>query len=118
MSSASVAVGTVAVLDGRSCQLLARWLRTVTPALAAAGRLDAIAPAIRAVDQAASAQRELDRQGFDVGVTSDWLTVAQAASRFGCSEQNVRARLARGTIPGERKGRAWRVAPQLPQLSA
>jgi excisionase family DNA binding protein len=107
--------GPVAILDGPSCVRLARFLRVLTPALERAGRLGPLRGALDAIDQAAAAQHELDRQAFAAGATADWLTVAEAASLAGCSEQNIRARLARGTLAGERRGRAWRVAPQRSQ---
>jgi hypothetical protein len=109
--------GPVAVIDGRSCQKLARYLATLRPALRAAGRLDDVADALDAIDECAAAQRERDRQAFDAGVTAEWLPVAEYAARAGCSPQNVRARLARGSLAGERQGRTWKVAPQLPQPS-
>jgi excisionase family DNA binding protein len=105
-------------LDGPSCVLLSRYVRTLVPALERAGRLDPLRAALDAIDQAAAAQHELDREAFAAGVTADWLTVAEAASLAGCSEQNIRARLARGTLAGERRGRAWRVAPQRSQRPA
>ena len=36
-------------------------------------------------------------------------SVAEAARRLGCSEQNVRRRLQRGTLPGWHDGRRWHV---------
>jgi len=36
--------------DGRSCVLLPRYLRTMTPALEAVGRLDAVRPALDAME--------------------------------------------------------------------
>jgi excisionase family DNA binding protein len=101
--------GPVAVLDGPSCVLLARYLATVTPALERAGRLDAIRPAIAAIEAAASAQHEQDRRAFAAGVVDGWVTVAEAADLAGVTEGAIRRRLARGTLAGERPGKAWRV---------
>jgi hypothetical protein len=84
----------------------------MTPALAAAWRLDNIRPALNAIDSAAQAQREMDRQAFDADVVSGWVSVADAASMAGVSEQAIRARLKGGTLPRERRGRARRVAQQ------
>jgi excisionase family DNA binding protein len=111
-------VAPVAVLDGRSCVVLERFLAPMVRALEAAGRLAPIRDAVDAIVECAAAQREHDRQAFTTGVTAEWLTVTEAAERAGCSPQNVRARLQRGTLAGERVGRTWRVAPQLPQPSA
>jgi hypothetical protein len=111
--------GPTATLDGPSCVLLARYLRTMTPTLEAAGRLDAIRPALDAIAAAARAQREIDRQTFDAGLVDSWVSVADAASIAGVSPQAIRARLVRGTLAGERRGWAWRVdASQLSQRPA
>jgi hypothetical protein len=107
--------GPVAILDGPSCVLLARFLRVITPALERAGRLEPLRGALEAIDQAAANQREHDRRAFAAGATSEWMTVAEAAAAAGCSEQAIRARLGRGTLAGERRGWAWRVDPS--QLS-
>jgi hypothetical protein len=117
--TAFAAAGPVAIIDGPSCLLLARWLRTVTPALDPTGRLDAIRPALDAIDAAARAQRERDRQAVDADVVSSWVGTADAASIAGISPQAIRARLKRGTLAGERRGWAWRVdASQLSQRPA
>ena len=98
-----------AVIDGRSCVLLARYLATVTAALGRAGRLDAIRPALDAIAEAAEAQRQHDRQAFAAGATRGYVTVAQAAELAGVSERAIRARAKRGTLPAQRCGKAWRV---------
>jgi hypothetical protein len=47
---------------------------------------------------------------FDADVVSGWAGVDDAASTAGGSPQHIRKRLARGTLAGERRGRAWLVA--------
>jgi hypothetical protein len=101
----------VAVIDGALCVLLARYLKVLEPALEQSGRLDAIRPALDAIARAAEAQRALDRRALDEATTAGWVSVAEAAARRGCSAQGIRARLARGTLAGDRRGRRWRVEP-------
>jgi excisionase family DNA binding protein len=101
--------GPVAVIDGTSCVALSRYLRVVTPALEASGRLDAIRPALDAIAAAAEAQRAQDRQAFAAGAMEGWVTVAEAADLAGVSERAIRARLARGSLAGQRRGRSWKV---------
>jgi excisionase family DNA binding protein len=79
------------------------------PALEAAGRLDAIRPALDAIAEAAEAQRQHDRQAFAAGVVEGWVTVAEAAELAGVTERAIRARAKRGTLPAQRRGKAWRV---------
>jgi hypothetical protein len=113
------AAGPTATIDGPSCVLLARYLRTMTPALERSGRLDAIRPALDAIDACARAQLELYRQRIDLEVVGSWVSVADAASIAGVSQQAIRARLGRGTLAGERRGWTWRVdASQLSQRPA
>lgn len=42
------------------------------------------------------------------------LSVAQAAAQLGTTTQNIRDRLARGTLPGRRIGRDWVLPTTLP----
>jgi hypothetical protein len=41
------------------------------------------------------------------------MTAAEVAASQGCSEQNVRARAARGTLPGVKTSSGWRFDPKL-----
>ena len=110
--------GPVAVIDGASCRLLLRYLRTVTPYLPAP-RLAEIQPALEALAAAADAQHRSDRMAFAAGASAGWVSVAEAAELAGVSEQAIRLRLKRGTLAGERRGKAWRVdASQLSPASA
>jgi hypothetical protein len=102
-------LGPTATLDGPSCVLLARYLATVTRALERSGRLEAIRPALEAIGRTAKAQRQLERESVNAAVVGGWVSVADAAARAGVSRQAIRKRLARGTLAGERRGRAWRV---------
>jgi excisionase family DNA binding protein len=104
-----VQLGPTATLDGPSCQLLSRYLATLVQPLAAAGRLDPLRPALEAIDECAAAQREHDRRAFDAGVAEGFVSVAEAAELAGVSTRAIRARLARGTLAGERRGKGWRV---------
>jgi hypothetical protein len=96
--------GPVAVIDGPTCGLLAKYLRVVTCGLPSE-RLAAIRLALDAIDAAAEAQRTLDRQALDADVINGWVSVADAASMRGCTPQNIRKRLARGTLAGDKRGR-------------
>ncbi len=121
--SSAASAGPVAIIDGPSCVQLARYLRPVTAALERAGRLDAIHSALNAIDQAAEAQRTLDRQAFAAEATAGWVSVAEASALAGVTPQAIRARLQRGTLAGERpagvasrRGATFRNAlAQLPQ---
>jgi excisionase family DNA binding protein len=97
-----------AFIAGPMCGPVSRYLRVVTRALDAE-RVAALEPVLAALDQAAAAQLDHDRHALDSEVASGWITVPEAADRLGVSQQNVRARLRRGTLAGERRGRAWLV---------
>jgi hypothetical protein len=106
--------GPVAVIDGRSCLLLTRLLTTAVRLLGPGPELDRIRPALIAIGQAADAQRAADAAAVAApsNTTDGWLSTREYAQARGISEQAVRKRLAKGTLVGERRGRAWVVEPE------
>jgi hypothetical protein len=105
-----------AFIDGTSCVLLVRLLVPAVRALGPDALPDELRPALAAIAAAAEAERAAAATRLRTGpVLSDgWMPTAEYARLNGVSPQAVRKRIARGTLPADRRGRAWVVDPTSP----